>query len=143
MNKNILIMGIGRAGKTTLSKMLKDEINSYNLIHSDALKWAMIRAKNQEEYYRTNIDKAKEFEQGEYFQKTLLEFFNTLIKNDKNGYGYILECDQTNDLFTHSNSTKGNKKLSNSIGLITVAEYMLTGGGKELTDSQIILFGFI
>ncbi len=45
-------MGIGRAGKTTLSKMIKDKYNSYNLIHSGALKWAMIRAKNQERYYR-------------------------------------------------------------------------------------------
>ena len=42
MNKNILIMVIGRAGKTTLSKMLKYKINIYNLIHSDALKLAMI-----------------------------------------------------------------------------------------------------
>ena len=31
--KNILIMGIARAGKTTLSEMLKDKYNSYNLIH--------------------------------------------------------------------------------------------------------------
>jgi adenylate kinase family enzyme len=31
--KNILIMGIGRAGKTTLSKMIKDKWNCYNLIY--------------------------------------------------------------------------------------------------------------
>ncbi len=49
-NENILIMGIGRAGKTTLSKIIKDKIDSYNLIHSDALKWAMIRTKNKEKY---------------------------------------------------------------------------------------------
>ena len=55
--KNILIMGIGRAGKTTLSNMIKDKYNSYNLIHSDSLKWAMIRAKDEEEYYRKNVDK--------------------------------------------------------------------------------------
>ncbi len=48
--KNVLIMGIGRAGKTTLSRMIKDNINGYNLIHSDSLKWAMIRAKNKEKY---------------------------------------------------------------------------------------------
>lgn len=36
--KNILIMGIGRAGKTTLSNMIKNEINSYSLIHGDCLK---------------------------------------------------------------------------------------------------------
>ena len=85
--KNVLIIGIGRAGKTTLSKMIKDKINSYNLIHSDSLKWAMIRAKDEEQYYRTNVDKQKEFEHGEYFQKTLLELFNSLIKKDTKGYG--------------------------------------------------------
>lgn len=87
-------MGIGRAGKTTLSKMIKDKYNSYNLIHSDALKWAMIRAKNEEEYYIKNIDKQKEFEHGEYFQRTLLELYKSLIRNDKEGYGYILESGQ-------------------------------------------------
>ncbi len=46
--KNILIIGISRAGKTTLSQMLKDKYNSYNLIHSDSLKWAMIRAEDKE-----------------------------------------------------------------------------------------------
>lgn len=92
--KNILIMGIGRAGKTTLSKIIKDKYNSYNLIHSDSLKWAMIRAKNKEEYYRKNVDKQKEFEHGEYFQRRLLELYNSLIKKDKKGYGYILESGQ-------------------------------------------------
>lgn len=47
--KNILIMGIGRAGKTTLSDMIKDKWNSYNLLHSDSLKWAIIRAKDTTE----------------------------------------------------------------------------------------------
>ena len=92
--KNILIMGIGRAGKTTLSKMIKNKCNSYNLIHSDALKWAMIRAKDKEQYYRKNVDKQKEFEHGEYFQRTLLEFYNSLIKKDTQKYGYILESGQ-------------------------------------------------
>ena len=57
--KDILIMGIGRAGKTTLSKMIKDKYNGYNLIHSDSLKWALIRAKGNEKYYRENVDKQK------------------------------------------------------------------------------------
>ena len=92
--KNILIMGIGRAGKTTLSKMIKDKYNSYNLIHSDALKWAMIRAENKEEYYRENVDKQKEFEHGEYFQRTLLELYKSLIRKDNKNYGYILESGQ-------------------------------------------------
>ncbi len=92
--KNILIMGISRAGKTTLSEMLKDKYNSYNLIHSDSLKWAMIRAEDKEKYYRINVEKQKEFEHSKYFQKTLLEFFNSSISKDKNHYGYILESGQ-------------------------------------------------
>ncbi len=90
--KNILIMGIGRAGKTTLSRMIKDKYNYYNLIHSDSLKWALIRAKNEEVYYRTNVDKQKEFEHSECFQRTLLEFFKSQIKKDN--YGTILESGQ-------------------------------------------------
>lgn len=89
-----MIMGIGRSGKTTLSNMLKNKFVNYNLIHSDSLKWAMIRAQDKEKYYRTNIDKQKEFEQSEYFQKTLLEFFNSSTSTDENHYGYILESGQ-------------------------------------------------
>lgn len=92
--KNILIMGIGRAGKTTLSLKIKDKYNNYNLIHSDSLKWAIIRAMNKEEYYIENVDKQKEYEHGEFFQRTLLEFFNSLIKKDKKNYGYLLESGQ-------------------------------------------------
>lgn len=92
--KNIIIMGIGRAGKTTLSNMIKNKYTCYNLIHSDSLKWALIRAKNEEEYYRTNVDKQKEFEHSEYFQRTLLEFFKSQIRNDKQQYGIILESGQ-------------------------------------------------
>ena len=91
---NIIILGIGRAGKTTLSKMIKDKYNNYNLIHSDSLKWGMIRAENKEKYYRENVDKQKEFEHSDYFQKILLEFFNSLISKDTNHYGYILESGQ-------------------------------------------------
>ena len=38
-----------------------------------------------------------------------------------------LKCTQTNDLFTLSTSTKGNKALTYPIGLITVDELMLSG----------------
>ena len=59
--KNILIMGIGRAGKTTLSEMIKNKYPNYNLVHSDSIKWALIRAAGKEKYYRTNIKEQKEF----------------------------------------------------------------------------------
>lgn len=92
--KNILIMGIGRAGKTTLSNMIKEKYNNYSLIHSDSIKWALIRAAGKESYYNKNVKEQKEFEHGEYFQKVLLEFFNSCIKNDINNDGYILESGQ-------------------------------------------------
>ena len=38
-----------------------------------------------------------------------------------------LKCPQTNDLFTLSTNTKGNKALTYPIGLITVDELMLSG----------------
>lgn len=92
--KNILIMGIGRAGKTTLSEMIKNKYPEYNLIHSDSIKWAIIRGTGKENYYRQNIKEQKEFEHGEYFQRVLLEFFNSCVRNDINNHGYILESGQ-------------------------------------------------
>lgn len=53
--KNIVIIGVGRAGKTTLSNMIKDKWNEYSIIHSDSIKWGIIRGKNEESYYRKNI----------------------------------------------------------------------------------------
>ena len=67
--KNILIMGIGRAGKTTLGKMIKNKYNCYNLIHSDSLKWALIRAKDEEEYYRENVNIQKNLNMGSIFKE--------------------------------------------------------------------------
>lgn len=92
--KNILIMGIGRAGKTTLSNMIKEKYSEYNLVHSDCIKWAIIRSKGMEEYYSINIKEQKEFEHSEEFQRVLLEFFASSIRNDLNKNGYILESGQ-------------------------------------------------
>ena len=92
--KNILIMGIGRAGKTTLSNMIKRKYNQYNLVHSDSIKWGIIRAKGKEDYYRENITEQKEWEHGEFLQRTILEFFNSCIRNDDDNFGYIVESGQ-------------------------------------------------
>lgn len=87
-------MGIGRAGKTTLSNMIKNTFSNYNLIHSDSLKMAIIRAKKQEKYYFENVKEQQKLEHSDFFQKTLLEFFLSSIRNDKKKYGYILESGQ-------------------------------------------------
>ena len=74
--------------------MIKEKYKEYNLIHSDCIKWAIIRAKGKEEYYTNNIKKQQKFEHSELFQRTLLEFLNSSIRNDTNKNGYILESGQ-------------------------------------------------
>jgi len=95
--KNVLILGVARAGKTTLARMIKEKYPHYNLIHSDSIKWALIRAEDKEKYFRENIDVQCKFETSEYFQKVLLEFFNSCIKRRSVGFqdcGHIMESGQ-------------------------------------------------
>ena len=92
--KNILIIGVARAGKTTLSNMIKDKYNQYNLIHSDSIVWGMIRGSGKEEYFVKNIKGRKEWEHGTEFQKILVEIFKASIKKDKAQYRNIMETGQ-------------------------------------------------
>lgn len=92
--KNIVIMGAGRTGKTTLSKLIKDRWNQYNIIHSDTIKWGIIRGKGQEQYYRSNIEEQKKWEHGDEFQKTLVEIYKAFINKDEKNYGILLETGQ-------------------------------------------------
>ena len=48
-------------------------------------------------------------------------------------------CSQTNDLFTTSTSNKGNKKLTNPIGLLTVDEAVYAGGKVNTTNNNYYL----
>lgn len=90
--KNIIIMGEGRAGKTTLSKMLKETCPQYNVIHADAIKWGIIRAQGKEPEFRKNIAKQMEWEKSAFFQDVLIEIFAHNIKN--NHTPLILETGQ-------------------------------------------------
>ena len=92
--KNIVIIGVGRAGKTTLSKLIKDKWNQYNIIHSDTIKWGIIRGKGKEQYYRKNIKEQKEWEHGDEFQATLKEIYKACINKDEKNYGVLLETGQ-------------------------------------------------
>lgn len=92
--KNILIIGVARAGKTTLSNMIKERYNQYNLIHSDSIVWGIIRGSGKEKYYIDNIKERKELVHGEQFQKTLVEILKASIKKDKGQYGNIFETGQ-------------------------------------------------
>ena len=63
------------------------------------------------------------------------------------GYGRLVtnkiptfKCSNSNDLYTTSSSSKGNKKLSNPIGLITADEVAMAGGVKGTNNSRYYLY---
>ena len=61
---------------------IKTDNQIYNpSIHSDIIKWALIRSEGKEQYYRENVKEQKQFEQGEHFQRLVLEFFNSCIRS--------------------------------------------------------------
>ena len=47
------------------------------------------------------------------------------------------KCPQTNDLFTTASSTKGNKALTNPIGLITADEIVYAGGKYAVSNEEM------
>ena len=47
-----------------------------------------------------------------------------------------LNCENTNDLYTHTSSSKGNKALTYPIGLITMDEVILAGTGGGVFDGD-------
>ena len=62
--------------------------------------------------------------------------YGRLIDNKKP----TLKCGKSNDLYTTSTSSKGNKKLSNPIGLITVDEVVMAGGAWNSGNSSYYLY---
>lgn len=92
--KNVLIIGVARAGKTTLGNMIKDEFNQYNIIHADSIIWGIIRGTGKEEYYTQNVKARKELVHSDKFQRIILEIYKSSIKQDTKQYGTILESGQ-------------------------------------------------
>ena len=66
------------------------------------------------------------------------------------GYGRLVQnsssvnptfkCSNSNDLYTTSSSSKGNKKLTNPIGLITADEVIMAGGAWNSGNSSYYLY---
>ena len=92
--KNILIIGVARTGKTTLSRMIKKTFNQYNLIHADSIIWGIIRGKEKEDYYTRNIEERKKYVHSKTMQKELIEIYKASIKADNNEFGTIMETGQ-------------------------------------------------
>ena len=67
--------------------------------------------------------------------RTYYGAYNRLINLNQPQYA----CPQSNDLFTTSSSGKGNKALTNPIGLITVDEVVYAGGKNNINNQNYYL----
>lgn len=87
--KNILIIGCARAGKTTLSRMIKEKYPTMNLLVMDSIKNAILRNIHKED--KDNVELATKYEFSDFHMNMIAECFNSHIRSDKNHFGYILE----------------------------------------------------
>lgn len=106
--KNVLIIGVARAGKTTLGNMIKDEFNQYNIIHADSIIWGIIRGTGKEEYYTQNVKARKELVHSDRFQRIILEIYKSSINQDTKKYGTILESGQLEPKYARELLDMGN-----------------------------------
>ena len=84
--KNIFILGAGRVGKSTLSRMVRDKFDNYDLIHTDSIRNGILF--NLNEKY---VDYFMDYQTNEFFQKVLLDFVDSQTGQGLNKYGVILE----------------------------------------------------
>ena len=87
--KNIIILGVARAGKTTLAIMIKEKYPNYNIINGDCVRNAFEKVLPKEHINHTN---------GNGMVKKFPEFCSKLfeyeIKEHHNHFNYIFEsCD--------------------------------------------------
>lgn len=62
------------------------------------------------------------------------------LAQNSNSVNPTFKCSNSNDLYTVSESSKGNKKLSNPIGLITADEISMAGGVSGSNNSSYYLY---
>ena len=130
--KNVLIIGVARAVKTTLGNMIKDEFNQYNIIHADSIIWGIIRGTGREEYYTKNIKARKELVHSDKFQRIILEIYKSSIKQDTT-YGISDENLSTNaDKWNEKNQLL--KKECPKYGI----EYIDTSKNRKQVLNQIL-----
>lgn len=84
--KNILILGVARAGKSTLSRMIKCKYQNYNLLHTDSVRSAFLKLL-PERY----IAEFRDYENNVFFQDFLLEYFASQIRQSRGICNYIME----------------------------------------------------
>lgn len=86
MSKPILILGPGRTGKTTLARLLRAELPTYNLLHADALRAAIM--KQLPPRYPQEL---LHYEKNSHYANLLLGLFNEQLQQDQNTQDLILD----------------------------------------------------
>ena len=76
--RSILILGVGRAGKSTLSRMIKSKYPQYNLLHTDSVRTPFLKLLPAE-YLPEFLD----YEKNVFFQEFLLEFLASQIRQNR------------------------------------------------------------
>lgn len=86
MPKPILILGPGRTGKTTLARLLRAELPTYNLLHADALRAAIM--KQLPSQYPQEL---LHYEKNSHYANLLLELVHEQLQQDHYAQGVILD----------------------------------------------------
>lgn len=95
--KNIVILGVARAGKTTLSRIIANKYKNYQVINGDC-----IRTSFQKVFPQLEINKLGGKGMDKDFSLFCSELLNGEIKHNKKYFNYIFEsCD-----ITPENATK-------------------------------------
>lgn len=84
--KPILILGSGRTGKTTLARLLRSRLSTYNLLHADALRSA-IMGQLPPEYPQQLLN----YEQNSHYANLLLGLVHDQLRQDHGAQGLILD----------------------------------------------------
>lgn len=75
--KSIMILGVARAGKTTLSRMIKDVIKDADLLHGDSIKNGIIR--NSEQHFGLDEDD----DCADFIQHSVAKSFQYQVKDSR------------------------------------------------------------
>ena len=121
----------------------------YTLDDADGLGTSSVIKQANDSFYESHLADYKEYidtESGFCGDRSTLNLQSGVGTGTVTTYnkGYLraitsspdLNCENTNDLYTHTSSSKGNKALTYPIGLITVDEVILAGTGGGVFDGS-------
>ena len=102
-----------------INSNLKEEVDNWYVNN-------ILNTSNEKVIVDAGFCNDRSFYQGDAISGNSYTFYNT-YKRYRILFEPLLACSNTNDLFTLSSSSKGNKALLYPIGLITIDELMLSG----------------